>query len=270
MSDAMVRPTHDLWSLVLDFPQVDPNDLAVAVAQQAGDEKLDYRTRLLIRDSVDALEQYWGSTRIEGWLGHSPTGDVIRTIRSQRFDEVGFPSLGRRLMEKTRPETIRQFLEESSRTLHQKVRIYVGGSVALIMPGFISRRTEDIDIVGEVPKELRENYALKDDLTARYSLHFGHVQPHYFPKGWQDRAHSLAPFGRLEVFLLDVYDVFLSKLFSVRDKDRDDLRVLIPQLDKDVLVQKFRDYAGDFLAAPRLKEIATDNWKILFGEDLPS
>lgn len=55
------------------------------------------------------------------------------------------------------------------------------------------------------------------------------------------------------------FDVFLSKLFSVRDKDRDDLRVLVPQLDKDVLVRKFRELAGDFLAAPRLKEIATDN-----------
>ena len=43
------------------------------------------------------------------------------------------------------------------------------------------------------------------------------------------------------MFLLDVYDVFLSKLFSVREKDRDDLRVLIPQLSKDVLVRKFKE-----------------------------
>jgi len=173
-------------------------------------------------------------------------------------------------MDKTQPEHVRQFLEEAGRSLRSTVRVYVGGSVALILPGYIDRQTDDIDVVGEVPQDLRENYTLMDTLKERYSLYFGHVQPHYFAKGWQDRAHSLDTFGRLHVFLLDVYDVFLSKLFSVRDKDRDDLRVLIPQLDKAVLVRKFKELAGDFLAAQRLKDIATDNWKILFGEDLPS
>jgi hypothetical protein len=266
----MVARIRDLWSLALDFPQVDPNDLAEAVRQQAGEEPLDYRTRLLIRDSVDALTSYWGESRAARWLANTPTGPTIRAICRQEYEEIGFPSLRRRLMDKTRPETIRQFLEEAGRSLHNPIRIYVGGSVALIMPGYVNRRTEDIDIVGEVPKELRENYALMDALKARYTLYLGHVQPHYFAKGWQNRAHSLDTFGRLQVFLLDVHDVFLSKLFSMRDKDRDDLRVLIPQLDKDVLVRHFKENADDFLAAPDLKQLATDNWKILFGEDLPS
>jgi hypothetical protein len=266
----MSAPTLDLWSLVLDYPQVDPSDLADAIGHQAGEEGLDYRTRLLIRDSVDALTTYWGQPRVERWLAQVPARDQIRAICGQTFEEIGFPSLRKRLMDKTRPEQIRQFLEEAGNSLHDTVRIHVGGSVALIMPGYVNRRTEDIDIVGEVPKDLRENYRLMDSLKERYGLYFGHVQPHYFPKGWRDRAHSLDVFGRLQVFLLDVYDVFLSKLFSVRDKDRDDLRVLIPQIQKDVLVRKFKETAGDFLASQREKEIATTNWKILFGEDLPS
>jgi Nucleotidyltransferase of unknown function (DUF6036) len=266
----MVARIRDLWSLALDYPQVDPNDLAEAVCQQAGEESLDYRTRLLIRDSVDALTSYWGESRVARWLGNNSTGNCIRAICRQNYDEVGFPSLRKRLMDKTRPDNIRRFLEEAGRSLHHTVPVYVGGSVALIIPGYVDRRTEDVDIVGEVPKDLRENYALMDALKDRYSLYFGHVQPHYFAKGWRDRAHSLDTFGRLQVFLLDVHDVFLSKLFSVREKDRDDLRVLISQLDKDVIVRKFKEHAGDFLAAPQLKEFAADNWKILFGEDLPS
>jgi hypothetical protein len=266
----MVAKIRDLWSLALDYPQVDPNDLAEAIFQQAGEQPLDYRTRLLIRDSVDALTSYWGENGVTRWLAGNSTGKSIRAICRQEYEEVGFPSLRRRLMDKTRPENIRRFLEEAGRSLHNTVCVYVGGSVALILPGYVNRRTEDIDIVGEVPKDLRENYALMDALKDRYSLYFGHVQPHYFAKGWRERAHSLDTFGRLQVFLLDVHDVFLSKLFSVRDKDRDDLRVLIPQLDKDVIVRKFKDHAGDFLAAPDLKNIAADNWKILFGEDLPS
>jgi Nucleotidyltransferase of unknown function (DUF6036) len=265
----MATQTLDLWSLALDFPQVDPNDLAEAITQQVADDHLDYRTRLLIRDSVDALRHYWGERRVEQWLNRSQSGTTIRAICGQAFDEVGFPSLRRRLMDKTRPERVRQYFEQASRGLHDTVRIYVGEPIALIMPGYISRRTEDIDVVGDVPKELRENHELMEDLEKSYALHLGHVQPHYFPKGWQDRAHSLAPFGHLQVFLLDVYDVFLSKLFSSRQKDMDDLRVLAPQLDKETLIHKLKNSAGAFLAAPDLPKIAQDNWQILFGESLP-
>jgi len=62
----------------------------------------------------------------------------------------------------------------------------------------------------------------------------------------------------------------LSKLFSARTKDMADLLVLTPQLDRDVLVEKFKTTCGSFLAAPRLLELAQNNWKVLFGEPLPT
>ena len=266
----MATQTLDLWSLALNRPQIDPGDLADAVCVQAQETPLDYRTRLLIRDSVDALEKYWGRARLQAWLDDCPASERIRAICGESFERVGFPSLRRRLMDKTEPDKVRQFLQNLGRRLHKDHRIYVAGSVALILPGYVTRYTEDIDVVGEVPRDIREDHSLVQALQELYGLHLGHVQPHYYPKGWQDRAHSLAPFDRLQVFLLDVYDVFLSKLYSVRDKDMGDLRVLLPQLDKETIVRKFRESAADFLAAPRLQEIATDNWKILFGEDLPS
>lgn len=266
----MVAGTPDLWTLIRKRPQIDPGDLADAVREQSREERPDYRTRLLIRDSMDALKEYWGTARLESWLARCNEADRIRHICRESFEEVGFPSLRRRLMDKTTPDEIREFLEDLGRRLRGTHCIYVAGSVAVILPGYLVRHTDDIDVVGEVPREVRDDHALVQSLQDRYGLHLGHVQPHYYPKGWQDRAHSQAPFGRLQVFLLDVYDVFLSKLFSVRDKDLDDLRVLKPQIEKDVLVHKFKNYCGDFLAAPREKEIATDNWKILYGEDLPS
>jgi hypothetical protein len=172
-------------------------------------------------------------------------------------------------MDKTRPERVRQYFQQASKGLHENVRIYVGGVIALIMQGYVSRRTEDIDVVGEVPPELRANYKLLEELHRSYALNLGHVQPHYYPKGWQDRAHSLEPFGHLQVFLLDVFDVFLSKLFSARQKDIDDLRVVAPQINKETLVRKLKSSAGPFLAVPDLKKNAEDNWQILFGESLP-
>jgi hypothetical protein len=172
-------------------------------------------------------------------------------------------------MDKTRPERVRQFFEFVGRQLEHPVRVYVAGSIALIVPGYLSRRTEDVDVVGEIPEEIRANHALVNNLEKTFGLHFGHVQSHYFLIGWQERAHSLDTFGGLQVFLVDVYDVFLSKLFSARLKDQEDLLVLAPQLDKGVLTEKLKTTAGSFLAAPRLLQLAQDNWQILFGEALP-
>jgi Nucleotidyltransferase of unknown function (DUF6036) len=266
----MTTQPLDLWTLVRGRPQIDPNDLAAAVARKAEEEPLDYRTRLLIRDSIDALKGYWGKPRVERWLAASENVVKIEEISNEPHEKVGFPSIARRLMEKTEPEVIRQFLEHLGKYLHRPVRIYVAGSIALILPGYLSRHTEDIDIVDEVPEIIRNNHTLLQNLQDNYGLQLGHVQSHYFPTGWQDRAHSLAPFGRLEVFLLDVYDVFLSKLFSSRIKDMGDMRMLAPELDKGVIRDKLKHHAQSFLAAPRLLQIAQENWKILFGEELPS
>ena len=265
----MATQALDLWDLVRKRPEIDPNDLADAVVDEVGRGELDYRTRLLIRDSVNALLEHWGEGRLATCLAECPAGHQIRSVCDESFDEIGFPSLRKRLMKKTDPEEVRQFLEHLGRNLHQPLKVYVGGSIALIIPGYITRHTEDIDIVGEVPSEIRNQHKLLEDMERLYGLHVGHVQTHYFPKGWQDRAHSQAPFGRLQVLLLDVYDVFLSKLFSRRVKDMGDLRVLLPQLDKERLTRKLKDDAAGFLAVPELAQIAQDNWQILLGEPLP-
>jgi hypothetical protein len=265
----MATQTLDLWSLVRGRPQIDPHDLADAVVQQAAEEPLDYRTRLLIRDSVDALKVHWGNPRAERWLTECPLHDKIETICHEGFDEIGFPSIRKRLMDKTDPETIRQYFQQLGFALRQTVQIAVGGGCALILPGYVSRFTEDINVVGEVPADIRTKYQLLDDLEKLHGLHMGHVQPHYFPQGWQERVHAFGVYNHLQVSLVDVYDVFLSKLFSARIKDMGDLKVLLPQLEKETLIARFLTTCEDFLAAPRLKEIAEQNWKILIGEGLP-
>ena len=265
----MALQTLDLWSLVLERSQIDPYDLAEAILNQAADDTLDYRTRMLIHDSVDALGNYWGPAKLNSWLAACPVREKIDAICKEDFDKVGFPSLKRRVMDKTKPENIRRFFEHLGKNLHGPVRLYVAGSIALILPGYLSRSTEDIDVIDEVPEVIRNNHALVESLQNSYNLHLAHVQSHYFPSGWQDRAHSLAPFGKLEVFLLDVYDVVLSKLFSSRLKDMEDMRVLVPQLEKETLFDRLKNHAQGFLEAPQLLQIAQDNWKILYGEELP-
>src|SRR5438093_11616632 len=107
----MIASSKDLWSLAFGPPEVDPWDLAHAVERQADREPLDYRTRLLIRDSVVALKEYWGQGDFERWLARCPVREKLATICGEPFERVGF-SLRERLMEKTDPEVIRQFLRD--------------------------------------------------------------------------------------------------------------------------------------------------------------
>jgi hypothetical protein len=266
----MPQLAKGLWSLVWGMPQIDPNDLARAVEEQALESGLDYRTRLLIRDSVVGLKAYWGAQRYNTWLQRSPACEDIEKICEEHFERPGFHAIKERLMEKTDPETVHKLFRELGSRIRHRVTLAVGGSIALILPGYLSRATADIDVVNELPPEIRKEHALLDELRQTYGLELAHFQSHYLPAGWDKRLHYLDAYGDVRVYLVDVYDVFLSKLFSIRRKDKDDLRMLQPQLDKETLVQRLRDTCPAMVAAEGLRTRAVDNWHILYGEPLPN
>jgi hypothetical protein len=263
------RTPNDLWNLTWARPEVDPVDLAAALQLLVASENLDFRTRLLVRDSVEALRSYWGEQRLGNWLDVCPVRSRIQAICSENLGSPGFPSLRERLMVKTDPEDLRRFLREVGSLLQRTIRVSIGGSAALILPGLLSRATEDIDVVDEVPSDIRGLHRQMADLKKRYGLQLTHFQSHYLPSGWEKRVHSQGLFGRLEVSLVDVYDIFLSKLFSARDKDRDDLRVLVPQLSKESIIQRLHDSAQALLGDEKFRPRAEHNWYILFGKPLP-
>lgn len=266
----MPTQTKDLWSLVKYRPQVDPDDLAEAIVAQIDANELDYRTRLLIRDSTQALESFWGKPRFHEWLLDSAKRKEIEAICAEEFERPGFPSLVERLMEKTDAAQIKSYLRELGQGASRSQRLDIGGSAAVIIPGMLVRNTDDVDIVDEVPKELREKYELLSDLKKRYGLQLGHFQRHYLPLRWESRVHFLDYFGPLAIYLIDAKDFFLSKVFSRRKKDLDDLRMLAPQLDKQALAQMLRDDCASALASEEMRQIAENNWYIVYGDPLPA
>jgi hypothetical protein len=266
----VVAYSHDLWKLVWGQPWIDANDLALAVEEQAVRDPLDYRTRLLIRDSVDALKQYWDAPRWNAWFARTPARQRLATICAEPFERVGFPFIRESLMEKTDPEVVYQMLRELSRRVRKPLRMPIGGSIALIIPGMLARATADIDIVDEVPEPLRSDHELLNDLERRYKLKLTHFQQHYLPSGWENRLHYHDTYGDLAVYLVDPLDVFLSKLTSIRTKDLDDLRVLASQFDKATIIQRMKDTMKSAFASADLLERAKNTWYILFGEDLPT
>lgn len=259
----------DLWSLI-DQRCIDPAELVEAIESQLAEEPLDYRTRLLIRDGVEALRHHWGSDGVSAWLTGSPNQWKIEEICREEFERPGFPFLRKQVMEPTKPETIRRLLRDIGARLSKPLQVALGGSGSLILKELISRKTQDIDFVDEVPKPIRDLGPTLKEIEKLYDLQVTHFQQHYLPSGWSNRLHSTELFGNLRVQLVDAYDVFLSKLSSIRLKDRGDLNDLSSKLDKNTLVRRVRDSMASTLASDDLRKRCEHNWYVLFGEPLPS
>ncbi|MBI4532779.1 MAG: hypothetical protein HY711_02440 [Candidatus Melainabacteria bacterium] len=266
----MAQDRAELWELVWGKSEIDPAALAQAIERALESGAPDFRTRLLLRDSTQALQHYWGQNRLQEWLTHSPVRARLEAIQREDLGKPGFPLLKEHLMDSTKPEAVKEFLRELGSSVSVPVTLEIGGSIALILSSYLSRSTEDIDVVNEVPLPLRSEQQLLDKLQRRYRLVLTHFQSHYLPAGWENRLQFQGSFGLLKVYVVDVYDICLGKLFSAREKDLDDLRAIKPHLDKGQLSMKLLDTTSSFLKDPLLRRSAEKNWYILFGEDLPS
>jgi hypothetical protein len=268
-----MKEPSDLWNSVWGKPEVDPVLLARAIEHELHDEptkgKPDFRTRILIRDATNALERYWGRERFKSWLNASTVRSTIEAIQREDLGTPGFPSLQDKLMKRTDPETVKEYLREIGTRIKKPERIELGGSIALILTGYLTRATEDLDVVDEVPEIIRTDHALLEELQKRYGLLLTHFQSHYLPLGWEQRLHHAGQFGSLDVYTVDVHDIFLGKLFSARAKDLDDLRAIKPRVSKTDLSTKLAASGMSLLNELTLRSNAEKNWYILFGEALP-
>lgn len=260
----------DLWELALHRQQIDPNELVAALKGQAAQTQWDYRTRLLIRDSLDALAHAWGADRVRSWMAASPSLAPLKLVWESNLGGAGFDSLRQRIMETTKPETILQLFRELGQHVRRPTRIDVGGSASLILAGLLSRGTEDVDVVNEVPLEIRSQHDLVNTLASRYRIRITHFQSHYLPTGWEQRVHSLGVFDQLSVFMVDPYDVFVGKLFSSREKDLDDLRELARHLEKSRIEARVREGADPLRSEKKWADAGVRNWYVVYGEAFPS
>ncbi|GMU52903.1 MAG: hypothetical protein AMXMBFR33_20490 [Candidatus Xenobia bacterium] len=259
----------DLWTLTQERQSLDPDELAVAIGLQAAEPEPDYRTRLLIRDAALSLLSFWGPKRFSDWLEGVSSRSQIGACLEETFPEVGFPSLPKRICVSTRPETIKRYLRELGEQLTTPVRVVIGGSSALILAGLLSRHTEDIDLVDEVPESIRGMRASLKQLQAKHRLHLAHFQSHYLPSGWEDRTHSQGKMGQLDVHSVDPLDILTGKLLSKREKDQGDLLELTPRAFSREQLASRLEACRAHLSDPELRASAEHNWNVLFGETLP-
>jgi hypothetical protein len=261
--------TLDPWRLVWGQPYIDSRTLAAAIEQDlARSDDPDFRSRLLVRDSAVALRSYWGSNRFAQWLEVSPAGPRIREIMNEDLGDTGYSTIGRRLVDGIDSTQLKQIFELLGRGIHGRVEIHIAGSIPTLIKGLTARPTDDIDLVDEIPAEIRRQGDVLRQIKNEFGLKLAHVQSHYLPPHWRDRRHWFGDFGGLRVYALDEYDIFVSKLSSQQKKHQLDLRVLALALDKEKARHRLRTDGQVFLDDPKLRPQIEENWRFIFQEPL--
>jgi hypothetical protein len=246
--------TLDPWRLVWGQPYIDSRTLAAAIEQDLQREpRPDFRTRLLVRDAALALRGYWGAPRFAQWLVASPVGPRIRAILEEDLGATGFSIIGRRLVDSIDSTQLSQIFELLGGAIHHRVEVHIASSIPTLVKELTARPTLAIDFVDEVPAEIRRQRTLLRESESEFGLKLTHVQSHYLPAHWQDRRHWLGAFGGLRVYLVDEYDIFVSKLSSKLKKHQLDLRVLALKLDQETPRHRLLTDGRTFLDDPRLR-----------------
>jgi hypothetical protein len=263
------RCGKDIWSLIQNGGSIDAQCLLDALVRAGSSLDADTRSRMLRRDAVAALIDYWGVEHVRRRLRWSGGESILDAAveRSPARVEGGFNTLRERLVDATNPDSLLQMLRELGTQTSAPSSLTIGGSLALMLDSLIVRATDDADIVDEIPAPLRHEHALLDALANRYGLKLTHFQSHYLPDGWSQRIRSLGRFGKIDAFVVDSLDVLVGKLFSKRTKDLDDVRVAWSLIDQPSFRDRLARATGSFRSDPDLVASARRNWYILTGED---
>jgi hypothetical protein len=262
-------PPLDPWKLVWGQPYIDSRTLALAIEQDLErDAHPDFRTRLLVRDAATALRSYWGAKKFSRWLADSSVGARIQSILDENLVETGFPAIRRRLVESIDSTLLSRIFDLLGRAIHGRVEVHIAGSIPTLIKGLTVRPTGDIDFVDEVPEEIRRQRTVLRKIESEFGLKLGHVQSHYLPANWQNRRQWLGDFGGLRVYVIDEYDIFVSKLSSKKEKHQSDLGVLALKLEKEIARHRLVTDGRSFLDDAKLKPQIEENWRFIFQEPL--
>jgi hypothetical protein len=146
-------------------------------------------------------------------------------------------------------EPWRSFLEEIDRAAEAPIVLHCIGGFAVTTYYGASRSTGDIDVFDVAPgsalKWLLGLGGPDADLSKKYKIYLQHASVAALPDGYEERLIEVfaGTFARLRLFVLDPYDLALSKLTRNSDVDVEDVLHLArsQSLDLRVLETRYQD-----------------------------
>ena len=133
-------------------------------------------------------------------------------------------------MEPVTPETLTEFLTRLGERYSDQATLYLLGGSALLLLGN-PRQTLDIDYTTDLnPQQQKALETIMNQLAARYRLDVEAVPIAEFvplPPGAEIRRRFVGRFGKVDVYLFDLYTIALSKIARGFETDMDDVMFLI-------------------------------------------
>jgi hypothetical protein len=151
-------------------------------------------------------------------------------------------------MLKVIPSPWKEFLEEIDERLTQAVVLHCIGGFAVVAAYGLPRSTNDLDYFTLRPlknfAEIQEIGGEGTPLASKYKVHVHHAGIAVLPESYEERLIELFPryFENLSLFVLDPYDLVLSKLSRNEERDRQDVAYLAKtqKLNPDVLRDRYK------------------------------
>lgn len=169
-------------------------------------------------------------------------------------------------------QKIDEFLSELDKSLTQNLEITLIGGAALILEYHHPRVTYDIDVLNSLDARTLCSLLDKDvKLNKKYDLPVHIVDGSFFPMrdnyAEKRREYRKGNFKRLKVYVLDVYDLILSKLDRCDLKDRDDIGWLKDNfsVDTDELLLAYKNGRQYALNADRVDANFIYIMEVVFG-----
>ena len=105
--------------------------------------------------------------------------------------------------------------------------VFVGGG-ALILMGYISRSTHDLDVIMATNK--LHKLFWKYDMNARVLAY-----ENSFPYNFGDRLKLLLVGKKIDFYTASLEDIVIAKLYADRPQDKQDVIAVVPYVDWDAL-----------------------------------
>ena len=138
------------------------------------------------------------------------------------------------------------FLEELDSLLDEPVQFHCIGGFAVVAKYGLPRGTNDLDYFSLVPanrmRDLQEMAGEGSPLARKHKVHVHHAGVATLPENYEERMKELLPgqFKNIRLFVLDPYDLVLSKLSRNIERDREDVKHLSRTLHLDPNVLRAR------------------------------
>ena len=170
----------------------------------------------------------------------------------------------------------KEFLEELDSLLNEPFELHCIGGFAVVAAYGLPRSTNDLDYFSLVPynrvSDLERMAGEGSALARKHKVHVHHAAVASVPESYTERMTELFPerFKNIRLFVLDPYDVVLSKLSRNVERDRQDVEYLAKtqHLDSKILRERYEKELRPILIGPASRHHATlEFWlKAYFGK----